>query len=221
MLLLRKHWLRIVMHIGALTPLALLIWDGLHDQLTFNPIQEMTYRTGKSALIMLTVSLAATPLNTVFGLKQVLPLRRALGLYAFFYAALHLLIFAVVDYGLQWTLIRQEIAEKRYVLVGFTAFLLLLPLALTSTRGWQRRLGRRWKSLHRLVYLAAPLVIFHYVWLVKADYRKPAAYGLALALLLVLRIPALRRAVTGWRQRRGRIRPRSETAPHTRARAAD
>ena len=217
----RKYWLSALAHIAALIPLAILIWDGMHDQLTFNPIQEVTYRTGKTALIMLLLSLAVTPLNTVFGARQLLPLRRTFGLYAFFYASLHLLIFAVVDYGLNWPLIRQEIAEKRYVLVGFTAFLLLLPLAVTSTRGWQRRLGQWWKPLHRLVYVAAPLVIFHYLWLVKADYRKPALYGLALGLILALRVPIIRRAIYKLRALRSRPANGKEASGRPRVPATD
>ena len=197
--MLRRNWLRIVTHIGAWIPLAQLLWDARIDNLTFNPIQEITYRTGKSALIMLLLSLACTPINTVFGLKQVLPLRRPLGLYAFAYAALHLGIFVYLDYGLDPELIREAIVEKRYVLVGFTAFLLLVPLAITSTKSSMRRLGKRWKQLHRLVYLAAPLVILHYIWLVKADVRKPLAYGAAVALLLLLRTPAVRRGITRFR----------------------
>ncbi|MBK9712278.1 MAG: sulfoxide reductase heme-binding subunit YedZ [Kouleothrix sp.] len=197
----KKHWLRVATHIGALVPFVVLIWDFLNNQLTANPIQEATFRTGKTALILLALSLACTPLNTVFGLKQVLPLRRPLGLYAFFYVCVHLLIFAVVDYGLDLELIQQAIVEKRYVLVGFTAFLLLLPLAVTSTKGWMRRLGKRWKKLHRLVYLAAPLAVVHFVWLVKADIREPLTYGAAVAALLLLRTPRVRRALTSLRYR--------------------
>jgi sulfoxide reductase heme-binding subunit YedZ len=221
MLSFRKRWLLLLAHFAALTPLAVLIWDGLHDQLTFNPIQEVTHRTGKTALIMLLLSLSATPLNTVFGWKRILPLRRTFGLYAFFYASLHLLIFAVVDYGLNWALIQQEIGEKRYVLVGFTAFLLLIPLAVTSTRGWQRRLGQRWKPLHRLVYVAAPLVIFHYLWLVKADYRKPALYGLVLTLMLSLRLPIIRRTLRKLRAPRVRLERGNEAAVNSRVPATD
>jgi sulfoxide reductase heme-binding subunit YedZ len=196
--------LRILTHIAAWLPFAQLLWDGYTNNLTFNPIQEITFRTGKTALIFLVLSLTCTPLNTLFGLKQILPLRRPLGLYAFAYAALHLSIFVVVDYGLDPALIREAIIEKRYVLAGFTAFLFLLPLAITSTRGWMQRLGKRWKVLHRLVYLAAPLVILHYVWLVKADVREPLAYGAAVALLLLLRTPGARRRITAFRQRRSR-----------------
>ena len=187
---LKKHWLRIATHIGAWIPLAVLIWDFANDNLTANPIQEATFRTGKTALILLLLALACTPLNTLLGWKRLLPLRRPLGLYAFFYVCVHLLIFALVDYGLDWELIQQAIVEKRYVLVGFAAFLLLLPLAITSTKGWMRRLGKGWKQLHRLVYLAVSLAIVHFVWLVKADIREPLAYGAIVAALLILRLPA-------------------------------
>ena len=207
MLALRRNWLRVLTHVGAWIPLAVLIWDGAHDRLTVNPIQEISFRTGKIALTLLVLSLACTPVNTLFGLRQVLPLRRPLGLYAFMYACLHLFNFVVVDYGLDADLIKQAIVEKRYVLVGFAAFLLLTPLALTSTKGWMRRLGKRWKVLHRLVYLAAPLVIVHFVWLVKADIREPLLYGTFVALLLLLRIPPIRRTLTALRYRRRSAQP--------------
>lgn len=193
---LAKNWPRGVTHILALLPLVLLIWDGTHDQLTANPIQEITARTGKTALITLVLSLACTPLNTLFGIRQVLPLRRPLGLYAFMYAGLHLLTFTVLDYGLDARLIWDTIAEKRYVLVGFSAFMLLLPLALTSTRWSMRRLGKRWKALHRLVYVAAPLAVLHFLWLVKADIREPLLYGALVAGLLALRVPGVRRRLS-------------------------
>lgn len=188
-------WLRILAHLGAALPLALLLWDAARGDLTANPIQFITLRTGKAALVLLLLSLLCTPINTLLGLRALLPLRRPLGLWAFAYVCMHLLIFTVLDYGLDWPLIQQTIAEKRYVLVGFSAFLLLLPLALTSTRGWMRRLGRRWKQLHRLVYLAALLAVVHYVWLVKSDVREPLLYGAVLVLLLALRLPSVRRII--------------------------
>jgi sulfoxide reductase heme-binding subunit YedZ len=200
----RYNWaflLRVLVHVGALVPLAVIIWYAFTGRLTANPIQDVTFRTGKTALVLLLLSLLCTPLNTLFGLKAVLPLRRPLGLYAFFYVCLHLFIFAVLDYGLDFQLIQQVIVEKRYVLVGFAAFLLLLPLALTSTKGWMRRLGKRWKPLHRLVYLAALLVIIHFVWLVKADIREPLLYGALLLVLLALRLAPVRRALTNLRYR--------------------
>jgi len=198
---LRKNWLRILTHVGALTPLAWLLWDYWFDQLTVNPIQDITFRTGKPALILLVLSLACTPVNTVFGFKQVLPLRKPLGLYAFMYVSLHFLIFVGLDYGFDWRLLQEAIFEKRYALVGFAAFLILLPLAITSTQGWMRRLGKNWKRLHRWVYLAGILVIVHYVWLVKSDIREPLLYGAAVVLLLALRLPAVRKAVANFRSR--------------------
>jgi len=192
---------QIIVHLAALAPLALLIWDGLHGHLTAEPIRAITLRTGKPALVLLVLSLACTPLSAIFGLRQALKWRRPLGLYAFFYAALHFLIFAAVDYGLDLGLLREAIFEKRYALAGLAALLLLIPLAITSTRGWMRRLGKRWKRLHRLAYLAGILAVVHYVWLVKADRREPLMWGAALAVLLVLRLPAVRRAAIGlWQQ---------------------
>ena len=204
-----RLWFRIAVHLGSLVPLALLVWDGAHDHLTANPIQEITFRTGRNALKLLLLSLACTPAANVLGFTAARLVRRPLGLYAFFYATLHLLTFAVVDYGLDWRLIEHAIVEKRYVLAGFAAFTLLVPLALTSTKGWQRRLRRRWFALHRLVYASAVLVIVHFLWLskgdvllLKGDIRRPALYGLVLLALLSLRLPALQRAARRWRSRR-------------------
>jgi sulfoxide reductase heme-binding subunit YedZ len=199
---LKKHTLGWLVHVGGLLPLAWLLWDTAQGQLTVNPIQDITTRTGEAALTLLVLSLACTPLNTLFGLKQVLPLRRPLGLYAFLYVCLHLLTFSVLDYGLDWNLIQQAIVEKRFVLVGFAAFLLLLPLAITSTKWWMRKLGKNWKQLHKLVYLAAPLAVLHFIWLVKSDYREPLIYGAIVIGLLALRAPAIRRAVAKARGRR-------------------
>lgn len=197
---LRSHGLQLVTHVGALMPLVVLIWDGLNNNLTVNPIQEISARTGKAALVVLVLSLACTPLNTLFGLRRVLALRRPLGLYAFGYTTLHLLNFALVDYGLDPALIGEAILEKRYVLAGFAAFVLLLPLAITSTTGFQRRLGKQWKQLHRLVYAAALLAIVHFVWLVKADVREPLIYGAIVVGLLALRLPPVRHKLTRLRQ---------------------
>ena len=208
---------RLLVHIAALVPFALLVWDGAHNHLTVNPIQEITFRTGRNALKLLLLSLSCTPAATLLGFKPALLVRRPLGLYAFFYATLHFLTFTVVDYGLDWRLIVQGIVEKRYVLAGFAAFLLLLPLALTSTKGWQRRLGRRWRTVHWLVYPAAALVILHFIWLskgdvllLKGDIRRPILYGAALAVLLLVRAPAIRRAALRWHGRRRFERRRVE-----------
>ncbi len=190
-----------VVHIGSWVPLALIILDFFRNNLTANPIQDITFRTGKTALVLLVLSLAATPVNTLFGFKQAIKVRRALGLYAFMYVVMHLLIFVGLDYVLDPELILEAIFEKRYALVGFTAFLLLLPLAITSTKGWMRRLGRNWKRLHRLVYVAALLAVIHYVWLVKSDIREPLVYGGIVLILLILRLSKVRRWTSSLRNR--------------------
>lgn len=194
---------QLAVHLAALAPLAVLIVAALTDNLTVNPIQEATFRTGKTAMVLLVASLACTPLNTVFGFRPALKVRRALGLYAFLYAAIHFAIFIGLDYGFDLRLVALELAEKRYILVGAAALLILLPLAVTSTKGWQRRLGKTWKKLHRWVYLAGVLVIFHYTWVQKSDIREPLVWGAILGLLLLLRVPVVRQRAAQWRQRRG------------------
>lgn len=196
---LRRNWLRIVTHIGALLPLALLAWDYWGGRLSVNPIQDITLRTGKAALVLLVLSLACTPINSVFGYRPVLRVRRALGLYAFMYVGLHFLIFIGLDYSFDLALIREAVLEKRYALVGFAAFLILLPLAVTSTKGWMRRLGRLWKRLHRAVYVAALLAVLHFVWLVKSDIREPLLFGAVVVVLLVLRTSRIRQPASRFR----------------------
>jgi len=187
-------------HIGALLPLMLLLFDWTRDNLTFNPIQALELRTGKYALVLLILALACTPLNTVFGFRRALKVRRALGLYAFFYVSIHFLIFIGLDYQFDLALLQEAIFEKKYALVGFAAGLILLSLAITSTRGWMKRLGKTWTRLHKFVYLAGILVIVHYVWLVKSDIRTPLLYGALVLVLLILRIPYFRRSVSRMRQ---------------------
>jgi len=201
MVWLRRAWLSILTHVGALLPLARLIWNFFHDQLTANPIQYITFQTGKSALVLLVLALACTPLNTIFELKRVVGLRKTLGLYAFLYAMLHFLTFVGLDYQFDPELLKEAIFKKRYALVGFAAFLSLLPLAITSTKGWMRRLGKNWKRLHRLIYLAALLAVIHFVWLVKSDIREPLGYGAVVLLLLALRLKAIRKALVDLRER--------------------
>jgi sulfoxide reductase heme-binding subunit YedZ len=198
---LKARWLQILTHGAALAPLALLAWDYTQDQLTANPIREVTLRTGRAALVLLVLSLACTPVHTLFGFRRAIKLRRPLGLYAFLYAGLHGLTFVGLDFGFDVGLILEEITQRRFVQAGMVAFLLLLPLAVTSTRGWIRRLGKNWRRLHRLVYLAALAAVIHFVWLAKGDIREPLLYGAAVALLLVVRIPAVRDGVRDFRDR--------------------
>jgi sulfoxide reductase heme-binding subunit YedZ len=187
---------QILVHIASWIPFLLMVWDYFQSNLTINPIQELTLRTGKTALILLVLSLACTPLNIIFGWKEVNRVRRPLGLYAFMYAALHYLIYIGLDYGFNFKLIVAELSQKRYVLVGFTAGLILSALAITSTKGWQKRLKRNWKKLHTFVYLAGILVVVHYTWLVKSDIREPLIYGAVVLVLLVVRIPYIRKKLS-------------------------
>ena len=206
--------IQILVHVGALIPLAWLLWDYLRDDLTANPIQAITLRTGKAALILLILALAATPVNTVFGFRPAIKYRRTLGLYAFFYASLHFLIFIGLDYGFNLKLIYGAIFEKRYALIGFAAGIILFALAITSTQGWKRRLRKNWKRLHRLVYLAGILVVVHYVWLVKSDIRVPLAYGAVVILLLIARLPEVRKFLTRVQGRLSSVRIQKKISQH-------
>ncbi|GAB4579301.1 MAG: ferric reductase-like transmembrane domain-containing protein [Anaerolineales bacterium] len=189
--------LQIATHIGSLLPLAWMIYAFFTDNLTVNPIQDLTFRTGKTALVLLVLSLACTPVYSLFKFRPALNMRRPLGVYAFGYIVLHLAIFLFDNFfwalGFTWDNLKTTILEKRYILVGFAAFLILLPLALTSTKGWQKRLGKNWTRLHKWVYVADILVIIHYIWLVKADTREPLAWGAGVLILLALRLPLIKR----------------------------
>jgi sulfoxide reductase heme-binding subunit YedZ len=197
---LRSDWLRVLTHIVALSPLVIIVWNYWTGAFLVDPVREITTRTGRTALMLLTASLACTPIHTILGFKQILRVRRALGLYAFLYAGLHFLTFAGWDYAFDLKLLGPAIFHQRFVLPGAAAFLLLLPLAATSTKRWHKRLSRHWKRLHRLSYLAAILVIVHFLWLSK-DPRRPLRYGAILCLLLILRVPVVRRAADNIRNR--------------------
>ena len=200
-------------HIGALIPLAWLAFDYWAGNLSVNWIQDITLRTGKPALVLLVLSLACTPLNIVLGIRNIIPARKWLGLYGFGYAAVHFLIFIGVDYAFDWAFIWEDVGTKLYVIVGFAALLILIPLAITSTKGWMRRLGKRWKKLHQLVYIAGILAVFHYVWVVKSDYREPIAWGILLGFFLVVRIPKVRKQIANWRTGRSKTRRPQKPRP--------
>jgi sulfoxide reductase heme-binding subunit YedZ len=207
--------LQIAVHALAWLPLLVLIWDALNNNLTVNPIQEITFRTGKTALIILTLSLAVTPLHTLTGWNALVRVRRALGLYAFMYAVLHFLTFSGLDYGFALDLIVAEISEKPYIIVGTLALLVLVLLALTSTRGWQHRLKKNWKRLHRLVYAASLLVIVHYIWVVKNHQGEPWAWGAVVVFLLAMRLSFVKRTVVNWRMQLRQRRLTKRTARQT------
>ena len=191
-----KRFFKPAIHILCLVPLFILISDWLNDELTANPIQYLTLSTGKTALQLLTLSVSVTPLIFLTGIRDLNPARRLLGLYAALYASLHFSVFVGLDYFFDWELIYETILEKPYVLVGFGAFIILSVMAITSTKGWKRRLKKKWKPLHRFVYLAAILVPLHYIWLVKSDIREPLIYGAVMVTFLLLRIPAVKNIIT-------------------------
>lgn len=216
-------WLRILVHLLGATPLGLVVYDTLAGNLSVNPIQDIEQRLGRAALYFLIATLAVTPLGTLTGWRGLPARRRALGLYTFLYASLHLTTFAVVDYGFDLVEIGRQVVEKPFILMGLTAFLLLLPLAITSFDYFVRKMGKRWKKLHRLVYAAGVVVIIHYAWAKKGDLfalrgeiLKPLIWGLVLVFLLTLRLPPVRRWVAAARQRlaaRSRLLFRAHPTP--------
>jgi sulfoxide reductase heme-binding subunit YedZ len=212
---------QIAAHIAAWALVGWLVFDYFSGRMSINPIQDATQRTGRYAIALLVLSLACTPLNTLFGLRQALPARRTLGLYAFMFVCFHLTLLVGVDYGLNLPLLIGDLGTKRYILVGLPAFLILLSLAFTSTNGWKKRLGKNWKRLHRLVYLAGSLAVIHYAWAAKGnlldlqgDIIKPAFYGLAVLLLLLVRLPPIRRSASNLHFRlMNRLAPRPAAPP--------
>lgn len=200
--------LQIAIHIFAWSALAHILFDFITGNISPNPIQDLEQRTGRHAITLLVLSLACTPLNAIFGWRELIKRRRALGLYAFMYASIHMLIFVDLDYGLAWSLIIQTILEKPYIIVGVTAFLLLIPLAITSFDIWKQRLGKNWKRLHRIIYFIAPLAVLHYAWGKKGDFFalqgdiiRPLIYALVLTVLLILRISPIKKAFASARTR--------------------
>lgn len=212
---LKKHWLWIIVNFIALVPLAKLLWDFVNGYL-IDPIGELTNVTGYVGLILLVLSLAITPLISVTGFRKAATVRKSLGMQGFLYVSLHLFVFVVLDYGLNFELIfGDSLLSKRYVLFGFSAFLLLVPLAITSTRGWMKRLGKNWKRLHRLIYLAVPLGVIHFILIEKVPVE-PVIWALVVGLLLVARIPSVRKRLTAFqklldrtKEKKGAVNPAS------------
>lgn len=202
---LKLPWLKVCLHVAALSPFAGLIWDFTQGQLTANPVQAIQLRTGRYTLNFLVLTLACTPVYDIFGFKPARLVRPLLGAYTFAYACLHLLNFVGLDYRFDFGMMWADIGTKRFVFAGFSAFLILMALAVTSTGGWKRRLGKNWRRWHRLIYAAALLAALHFIWLTKADFRAPFIYAGILALLLFVRIPVIARAlrIPGRRLKRG------------------
>ena len=198
--------LQLIVHTAGWAPLVRIAIGLQINNLTFNPIQKVEQITGLAGLVFLLLSLACTPLSNLMGWRQLTLRRKALGLYGFLYATLHIAVFIGVDYGLDLNAILHEAAGKNYFITGGLAFLALLPVAATSFTYWMKKLGKNWKRLHRLVYLVSPLVVFHYIFVVKGDITRlqgnlirPLEYGLVATVLLLLRLPPVKRKVIAFR----------------------
>jgi methionine sulfoxide reductase heme-binding subunit len=218
---LKSHFkqIRWAVHIAAWIPMIVLVVDALNDNLTFNPIQAATQRTGDTAIILLGLSLACSPVSTFLGWKDAIKLRRALGLYAFMYATVHFILFTVIDFGLQFNLIIPEFLQKYYLWVGLPAFMILLALAVTSFRWAMRRMGKNWKRLHRYIYLGAILVVLHLALVIKGDFFrlggdvwKPIVATIIIGGLLIVRIPPVRHALLSLKHLGARAKPRSHVS---------
>jgi len=181
-------WLKPVTFVACLLPFAQLLYRAYTNELGANPIETITRFTGSWSLFILLASLAVTPLRRITGWNDLIRLRRMVGLFAFFYATLHFSTYMVLDLYFDFAAIAKDILKRPYITVGFSALILMIPLAVTSTAGMIRRLGKRWQQLHSLVYLIAILGVVHFYWLVKSDITRPAQYGMVLAGLLGYRL---------------------------------
>jgi sulfoxide reductase heme-binding subunit YedZ len=186
---LRRFFQKAPVFLACLAPLAWLAWAGFAGRLGANPISEVTKETGTWTLRFVVLALAITPVRKLTGWNLLVRYRRMLGLFAFFYGSLHFLTYVWLDQFFDAASITKDVVKRPFITVGFAAFLLMLPLALTSTTGWIRRLGgKRWQMLHRLIYVTATLGVVHYWWLVKADISRPLTYGAIVATLLAARV---------------------------------
>ena len=184
---------KVMVFLAGLAPAILLAWSGHHQHLGANPVEAITHATGNWTLRFLLVTLMITPLRRLAGMPDLIKFRRMVGLFGFFYGSLHLLTYLWLDKFFDSNEILQDIAKRKFITIGLAGLLLLIPLAVTSTSGWIRRLGgRRWQLLHRLVYVSAIAGVIHYYWLVKSDIRLPLLYGAVLTLLLAYRVIASR-----------------------------
>lgn len=190
------YWLKTLTFTLCLLPFALLLLDAFSDALGANPVEKITHRTGDWTLRLLLLTLSITPLRRLSGWHKLQRIRRMLGLFTFFYACLHFLTYLVFDQFFDLQEIYKDIVKRPYITLGFSAYLLLIPLAATSTNAMIKRLGRSWRQLHQLVYVSATLGVLHYLWLVKKDLREPLIYAVILLLLLAWRVWLKRRGAT-------------------------
>jgi len=203
---LASKWTKVFIFLLCLVPLGLLVFRALTANLGANPVEFIQHATGDWTLRFLIITLCITPFRKLLRLPDLIRFRRMLGLFAFFYACLHFLTYLGPDQSFDLAAMWKDVAKRPFIMVGFTAFVLLIPLAITSTAGWIRRLGgRRWQLLHRLIYISAICGVIHYYWLVKSAVLRPLIYGAILAVLLLWR-------VADWFIRRGRTIPPARKA---------
>lgn len=187
--ILSSKWIKFPVFVACLVPLGQLGWRALHGDLTANPIEYITHQTGDWTIIFVVITLAVTPARKLLRLPELIRFRRMLGLFAFFYGLLHFSTWIGLDNFFAWSDMLHDVRKRPFITVGFTGFALMIPLAVTSTAGWIRRLGgKRWLALHRLIYATAVCGVVHYYWLVKSDVRKPVFYGVLVTLLLLFRV---------------------------------
>jgi sulfoxide reductase heme-binding subunit YedZ len=179
---------KVALFLLCLAPLAVMLFDALTGRLAAEPIKDLTHRTGTWGITLITATLAVTPLRRATGWNRLQSYRRMLGLFAFTYLALHFLVYLVLDQFFDWHTIAKDIVKRPYITVGFTGLMLMVPLAVTSTRGWVRRLGKRWVSLHALLYVTALAGIVHFTWSQKKDITRPTRYAAVLVVLLGARL---------------------------------
>jgi sulfoxide reductase heme-binding subunit YedZ len=203
--ILASKWTKLPVFLLCLVPLGVLIWRALTGNLGANPVEFIQHATGDWTLRFLVFTLSITPFRKLLKLPDLIRFRRMLGLFAFFYACLHFFTYLGPDQSFNLAAMWKDVAKRPFITVGFAAFVLLIPLALTSTAGWIRRLGgRRWQMLHRLIYISAICGVIHYYWLVKSAVLRPLLYGAIVAVLLLWR-------VGDWFIRRGRVIPAAKT----------
>ena len=194
-------WRNILVHVIASLPLLLTAYEYVTNTLPIVLDRHLVIRFGAVGLAFLVASFSITPISILTGKTNLKPIRRPLGVYGFCYMTLHILAYAWLSNGFDWELILRDIGERRAMSVGLLGFMLLIPLALTSTNGWQKRLGKRWKKLHRLVYFAVPLSILHYFWLERDVMDWVLVYAALVSVLFAVRLPAIRQAFARRRQR--------------------
>jgi len=196
--ILTSKWTKVLVFLLCLVPFLDLVWRVVHalqqglpfdTYLSANPIEYITHRTGDWTIRFIVITLAITPLRKLLKMPQLIRFRRMLGLYAFFYGCVHFCIWSVLDKQFDWPDMWADVHKRPFITIGFTGLVLMIPLAITSTAGWIRRLGgKRWQMLHRLIYVTAVAGVVHYYWLVKSDIRKPLLYGFLVAILLAWRL---------------------------------